>query len=461
MPDSPHRPPIDENDARFIIVEATPAMLWLGDEQGNCVYLNREQREFWGVRPDLGDFSWDRTLHPDDAARLWSVQAAAMQRQIPFEAEARYRRADGVWRILHTSARPRFSADGTFLGMVGQNREVTEQRAAEERLKRTAEQLNLALDAAQGVGTWQWNASDGLLQGDRRFGETFGIDPDQVAKGIPFKRVLRSILRADRDAFARQMKSAMAQGGVYRSEFRVDSGGTPRWLLATGSCELGPDGRPAQFAGVVLDISEHKAREARLDLLARELAHRIKNIFAVLGGMARLSARDAPESGAAFESFQGRLAAMAAAYAQIIPTDEQMNQAGTMLSLLDRLFAPFNAERGAHVVVSGPDLPLSTKAASNLALIFHELATNAAKYGALANSGTVRLTIEQVGGAEVSFAWEEEMPDRTVVAPAALGFGSRVLELASSNLGAQAAATWRPEGLLWTMVAPLASLSDP
>ena len=461
MPDRPHRPPIDDSDARFIIDEATPAMLCQGDQQGNCVYLNREKREFWGVRADLGDFSWEKTLHPDDAARLWSVQAAAMQRHSPYEAEARYRRADGAWRILHTSASPRFSADGTFLGMVGQNRDVTEQRAAEKKLNRIAEQLNLALDAAEGVGTWQWNASDGLLQGDRRFSETFGLEPDQVAKGVPFRVVLKPIHRADRDAFARQMKSAMANGGVYRSEFRVNGAGAPRWLLATGSCELGSDGRATQFAGVVLDISEHKAREAQLDLLARELAHRIKNIFAVLGAMARLSAREASGSGDAFESFQGRIAAMAAAYAQIIPTDEQMNKAGTMLSLLDRLFAPFNGARGALVAVSGPDLPLGTKTAANLALIFHELATNAAKYGALAHAGTVRLTIERLAEGQVSFTWEEDVPGRTVAGPATPGFGSRVLQMASANLSAQVRTTWRPQGLLWKMVVPMATLSDP
>lgn len=203
MPNSPHRPPEDANDPRFIIVEAAPAMLWLGDEQGNCVYMNCELREFWGLRPDLRDFSWDRTLHPDDADHLFAAHVAAMKAQTTFEVEARYRRADGQWRLLHTSARPRFSSNGTFLGMVGLNSDVTDQRAA----------------------------------------------------------------------------------------------------------------------------------KTQLDLLARELEHRIKNIFSVVGGMARLSAREAPTAVEAFETFQGRIAAMAAAYAQVVPTGDLTTKAGTLLSL--------------------------------------------------------------------------------------------------------------------------------
>lgn len=451
MPNIPNRPPDDANDPRFIIVEAAPAMLWLGDQQGNCVYMNRELREFWGLRPDLGDFSWDKTLHPADAEHLFAVHMAAMKGQTAFEVEARYRRADGQWRMLHTTARPRFSSDGVFLGMVGQNSDVTDQRTAEANLDRTADQLSLALDAAEGVGTWQWSKPDNRIQGDRRFAETFGMAADVVAAGIPFRAVLGAIYPPDRNAFASHVSSAMANGGVYRSEFRVETPGALRWLLVMGRCTLTEDGQPAEFAGVILDINEQKNRERQLDLLARELEHRIKNIFSVVGGMARLSAREAPTAVEAFESFQSRITAMAAAYAQVVPTGDQTAKAGTLLALLDRLFAPFNGPDGAHVDVQGPDFPLSTKAASNLALIFHELATNAAKYGALTSCGSVLLNIERLAAGQVGFTWQEKVADREVVEPSSLGFGSQVLQLASANFRASPITTWRPEGLLWQM----------
>jgi PAS domain S-box-containing protein len=108
------------------IAEAMPAMLWIGDPEGRCVYLNRAQREFWGV--ELGEvprFTWSSTLWPDDQAKLYAVFAVAMERREAFTVEARYRRADGAIRVLQTRAEPRFAPNGTFMGMVGVNTDVT------------------------------------------------------------------------------------------------------------------------------------------------------------------------------------------------------------------------------------------------------------------------------------------------------------------------------------------------
>ncbi len=122
-------------DTYRIILEGTPAMLWLGDHGGKCVYLNKAQREFWGVRiEDIPEFDWSRTLHPDDIPHLRKIFSAAMQDQKGFEAEARYMSSDGSFRILHTRANPRLSSTGEFLGMIGVNTDVTDQRAAERRV---------------------------------------------------------------------------------------------------------------------------------------------------------------------------------------------------------------------------------------------------------------------------------------------------------------------------------------
>ncbi|MFC4669455.1 sensor histidine kinase [Seohaeicola nanhaiensis] len=125
------------------MLEGVPAMLWLGDAQGKCLFLNRAQREFWGVGIDeISTFSWARTLHPDDLSHLQSTFGKAMANQLDFEVEARYKRADGVYRLLHTSARPRFSATGEFLGMSGVNADVTERRASEQRVAMLTQELS-------------------------------------------------------------------------------------------------------------------------------------------------------------------------------------------------------------------------------------------------------------------------------------------------------------------------------
>jgi PAS domain S-box-containing protein len=115
------------HDAFVPIAEAMPAMLWLGDHNGRCVYLNKALREFWGVAvADLPRFSWSSTLLSDDAEQLYAVFTKAMEQRTPFNVQARYRRADGAIRILQTQAQPRFAPNGVFLGMVGINTDVTE-----------------------------------------------------------------------------------------------------------------------------------------------------------------------------------------------------------------------------------------------------------------------------------------------------------------------------------------------
>jgi PAS domain S-box-containing protein len=124
-----------ESEARFrLAAENAPVMLWMSDENGNCLYLNAALREFWGVaHEDVTAFEWIGTVHPADRAGLSAILADAMERQVPFTAEARYRRKLGCYRLLHTQAQPRFGSGGEFLGMIGVNVDVTEERAEETR----------------------------------------------------------------------------------------------------------------------------------------------------------------------------------------------------------------------------------------------------------------------------------------------------------------------------------------
>ncbi|WP_158626062.1 HWE histidine kinase domain-containing protein [Arsenicitalea aurantiaca] len=123
-----------DQELAIAVAETSPAMLWMGDALGRCVFLNSSLRRFWGVDPDaLDQFDWSSTLHPDDVALLSQPFSEAMAAHTSFVVEARYRRADGIYRIMRTEANPRFGGDGTFLGMTGLNIDVTEQRDAEQK----------------------------------------------------------------------------------------------------------------------------------------------------------------------------------------------------------------------------------------------------------------------------------------------------------------------------------------
>lgn len=133
-----------ESEERFrLVAEDAPVMLWMGDARGACLYLNRAQREFWGVPADaIGEFSWYDTIHADDHRLLEPFQAA-MRDHKPFTLETRMRRADGTVRTVTTGAQPRFDPRGEFIGMIGVNVDVTERRAYEDAIRREARKLQV------------------------------------------------------------------------------------------------------------------------------------------------------------------------------------------------------------------------------------------------------------------------------------------------------------------------------
>lgn len=132
------------NETFRLIAESAPVMLWMGDQNGKCLYLNRALREFWGVAAeDVATFDWGTTMHPEDAPRAFEIFSAAMANKTPFSLEARYlRAADGAFRIFETKAEPRFSAEGGFLGMIGVNTDVTDTRDAERQRMLLINELN-------------------------------------------------------------------------------------------------------------------------------------------------------------------------------------------------------------------------------------------------------------------------------------------------------------------------------
>ncbi|HSE39060.1 MAG TPA: ABC transporter substrate binding protein [Blastocatellia bacterium] len=132
-----------ESEGRFrMMADTAPVMIWLAGPDQSCTYFNQQWLDFTGraIERELG-FGWTDGVHPNDRDHCLGTLAASFDRHDPFTMEFRLRRADGQFRWLYNSGRPRFSASGEFLGYIGSCIDITERKAAEQSLARLSGQL--------------------------------------------------------------------------------------------------------------------------------------------------------------------------------------------------------------------------------------------------------------------------------------------------------------------------------
>ena len=253
---------VDETEDRFrLISEQAPVMLWMSDETGKCVHLNRAQAEFWAAPADLAKFDFPATLHPDDRDRVIADSTIAVISGKPFEMEARYRRAgDGAWRLLRTDAKPRFDRAGRFVGMMGVNTDVTETRAAEAALREREATLTAMVDQAS-AGIARVGADGRVLSVNARFAEILGMSQEEaVGKAtadVSHPDDIKPTLEILQDV------SAGGPGGQTEKRY-VHPDGTVVWALTSLRAMTDEAGGPAGFIAVAVDITAAKAAEAAL-----------------------------------------------------------------------------------------------------------------------------------------------------------------------------------------------------
>ena len=197
-------------------------------------------------------------------------------------------------------------------------------------------------------------------------------------------------------------------------------------------------------------------------LVALELSHRIKNVFALVSGLVALSARDQPEMRDFAQAVQARIQALARAHNYLLSQDRYSTppeDRETVQGLLGVLTAPYQGRLSRTITIEGDDAPVGVHSAGTLALIVHELATNAAKYGALSNeNGTVRIVCEQADQ-RYSIEWREEGGPPVLGEPERRGFGTKLTERFAAVGRIDIRRSWRPEGLRVLISMPLSDLA--
>jgi two-component sensor histidine kinase len=209
----------------------------------------------------------------------------------------------------------------------------------------------------------------------------------------------------------------------------------------------------------VVDITTQKEAQEHQRLLAREANHRVKNLFAIFHGIISLSARSARTPQEMAQSLRGRLDALMRAKDLIRPGvmgTEAHSERTTVDEVVQTVMQPYDDGSRERIVADGPDVPVGVKAVTSLALALHEIATNAAKYGALSEpGGAIRIKWEAQGG-DLHFEWDETGGPVIIAPPQAAGFGSVLTERSiTGQLGGKIEYDWRQNGLKLRMKLPL------
>ncbi|UHC18039.1 PAS domain S-box protein [Methylobacterium currus] len=405
--------------------------------------------------PTLSRYASFRAVHadgrayaPEDYPSLRALRDGAV---VTGEA-MRYRHAaTGALRLLEVSSSPVRDEDGAIRAAVTVFLDVTEQRAAEaasRRLALVAEQSSDFIAIADAMGAIDYvNPAGRALVG-------LGEDAARGAR-------LTDFFPPEDLPFAEgTILPAIRAGGSWSGEFRMRN-------LATGAVVpvrynlfalSGSGGAFEGFAAVSHDISARKAAEAQQEILNRELSHRLKNTLAMVQAIAVQTLRNAADPAAAREALVARLVALGKAH-DILLTGE--GESASLRAVLESALAIHDDGRPGRFRLAGPPVPCGARAALSLALMAHELATNAVKYGALRMpDGHVTLdwTVSGPDAPVLALRWQEH-GGPPVTPPARKGFGSRLIERGlAGTVDGEVATHYLPEGVVCTLTAPLAEL---
>jgi PAS domain S-box-containing protein len=244
----------------------------------------------------------------------------------------------------------------------------------------------------------------------------------------------------------------LATGEPYEVEYRLrHHSGEYRWMIGRALPILGENGRIHRWIGTCTDIEDQKQAALQNEILSQELSHRIKNIFAVISGLISLTARANEAFAGAAKDLLGRISALGRAHEFVRPHSEKSQPETediTLSSLLAKIFVSYPAYSEGRIEISGSDIEVDSRSATPVALVFHELATNAMKYGALSvPDGRITLAITE-DDETLTFHWVERGAPPKPEGEFTQGFGSRLVDLAvKQQLGGQYERNWNPDGM--------------
>ena len=385
--------------------------------------------------------------HPEDRAKVVkNFQYALETGESQYEAEYRIIRPDGEVRWIFGRGRVIRDKDGKAVRYSGVDIDITDRKRTEEALRDSEERYRTLIDNANDL-VFTLDLDFRLTSANPAVKRLLGYDVEKLI-GAPLSDFVPPRQVAKHAEMLRRKLAGEASETRYEMEV-IDSKGVTRTLETASKLSFDRTGKPNGIHAIARDVTERKKYEEHLALTTRELSHRTKNVLAVVQAMVHQLGKQT----GSFPEFERRLAGCVTALAHchdlLVDSDWQ---GADLRDLLVRQLAPFGLDEN-RIVTIGPPISLGPQATQLIGLAFHELATNAAKHGALTTpTGIIAIEWKYVDpGGAIQLTWREQNGP-PVNPPSRRGFGHTVLERMAASLDGKVSLEFLPEGLRWNLL---------
>lgn len=308
---------------------------------------------------------------------------------------------------------------------------------------------SLALDAAC-VAVWAWHVDSDKFTMDERAFELWGLG---WSTEVTFEELSVRIHPVDRDRVRAAFNATRSIVGSYEIDFRICLEDEVRWIAARGrGADDGIIGRV--MVGIFQDVTGRKQAEEGSELLAGEMSHRVKNLLAIATGLTQLTARSAKTVEEMARELTQRLTALGRAHDLVRPLPNAEGKAALLGDLLSILLAPYDetAAFSGRIRVAVARMGVGEQAATALAMVIHELATNSVKYGSLSSDTGFLDVSSAMDGDCILVTWTETGGPLIPEARTLKGFGSKlVARSVAGQLGGELVYDWQESGLVVTI----------
>jgi PAS domain S-box-containing protein len=428
---------------------------------GALLRVNRRLCEIVGYpAEELQTKKFQDITHPDDLdSDLVQVRRILSGEIESYGLEKRYLRKDGAAVWIHLTVGCVRDADSRVEYFIVAVQDISARKHAEEELRQSEARYRTLHESLRDAFV-QVSMDGRIIEYNALYRQMLGYAPGEL-RALKYQELTPERWHAFEDAIVRDQILPRGYSDVYEKEYRRKDGTIIPVELRT---VLARDetGRPSAMWAIVRDITERKQHEQHLHVVMRELAHRSKNLLAVVQAMVRQTAHHAEDIEAFISQLDSRIGALSHAHDLLI---EQNWRGAALLDLVAGQLQPFVDLSSGRVRIEGRPLLIGPQATQHMALALHELATNSCKYGALSRPGGVvsivwRAGRGEAGGNSFSFTWAEN-GGPAVQEPSRRGFGTLVLErLVASGLNGRARLDYPADGLTWTLSSDRASFCE-